>query len=80
MDNECFKTMFLQGVFMLLSRNPPPKGLANIISKSSFKAAKWIKEAKTGDTWYWPAEQETHAGVASIVGATEYSKGIAVME
>lgn len=65
---------------MLLSFNPKNDGIANIINHSAYKAAKWIKEDATGNLWYWPAEQETHAAVAAMVDVVEYTKGIAVME
>ena len=57
---------------MLLSKNPTPAGVKEIISASAHKAAKWLKTIDGKDIWYWPAEQEQHANVAKHVGITEY--------
>lgn len=61
---------------MLLACNPPKAGIIKIILASKHKAAKWLRHGD--ETWYWPAEEATHASVAALVGFSEYDKGIAV--
>lgn len=65
---------------MLLACNPPPQGVRKIIAASKFQAAKWIKDAATGEIWYWPAEASTHADMARQLSIAEYSKGIATAQ
>lgn len=65
---------------MLLSCNPTPEAIRRIIEASKFKAAKWVKDSATGETWYWPAESGSHADIANQLSITEYTKGIAVPE
>jgi hypothetical protein len=63
---------------MLISLNPPPEGIIRIIEASKYNAAKWLKDSETGELWYWPAEDFTHADIAKQFGITEYTKGIAI--
>jgi hypothetical protein len=65
---------------MFLSCNPPLDGIKRIITSSDNLSAKWIKDSKTDDIWYWPAEAAHHSAVAKLVGISEYTKGIAIME
>ncbi len=65
---------------MLLACNPPKEGIKRIIDASQYKAAKWLRNEKTGETWYWPAEESTHADFAEFAGIDDYTKGIAVTE
>jgi len=65
---------------MLLKQNPTQEEIAEIINGSEHKAAKWLKDKKTGDIWYWPAEQSFHASVAQSQGVEDYEKGMAVLD
>jgi hypothetical protein len=62
---------------MLIGRNCKPDAINRIIGASKHKAAKWLKDTKTGEIWYWPAEEFKHADIANQFGITEYTKGIA---
>lgn len=62
---------------MQISCNPSPEQISRLIALSKHKAAKWIKDLDTGDTWYWPADDTFHASVAKFVHVTNYEKGIA---
>lgn len=48
--------------------NPSPEEIARIIQASAHKAARRIVDPLTGNAWYWPAEQGTHAEGASALG------------
>lgn len=61
-------------------RNPTPAEIAAIINSSEHKAAKWIKDAATGDMYYFPPEQSTHADMAASLGVAKYEKGLVVLE
>lgn len=63
---------------MKIAFNPPPAGVKYLCASSAHNAAKWIKNKATGDMIYWPAEEATHAAVASTFGVDDYEKGIAV--
>lgn len=68
-------------VFTSLGVVPMPEGgIKTIINLSEHKAAKWIKNTVTGKTYYWVAELAQHGRVAMIVGATDYTKGIAIAD
>jgi len=64
----------------LPARNPPAERIARIIEASHHEAAKWLKDAATGDVWFWPAEQSTHAEMAKALGVADYTKGIATRD
>lgn len=63
---------------MIIACNPPDWKIRSIIESSKHKAAKWLKDSATGDTWYWAAEEFNHADIAEQFGITDYTKGIAV--
>lgn len=65
---------------MILLHNPTPETLERLIRESQHKAAKWIKDDETGETWYWPAEMSQHAKMAEHLGITKYTKGLAVID
>ncbi len=49
------------------SRNPTDHQLAALIRSSRHLAARRITDPATGDLWYWPAEQATHAEGAALL-------------
>ena len=61
-----------------ISINPTQEDIKEIISRSESKTAKWLRDSKTGDAYYWVAEKCTHAKVAGHAKVEEYTKGIAV--
>ena len=65
---------------MLPIKNPTKDEIETIIGKSEHKAAKWLKDALTGDTYYWPAEIYQHAVVAAAMKVKTYDKGIATLD
>ncbi len=48
-----------------------------LCNSSSHNAAKWIKDNETGNVYYWPSDQATHAEMAESFKITNYTKGIA---
>lgn len=44
---------------------------------SAHNAAKWIKDSETGNVYYWPSDQATHAEMAESFKIKDYTKGIA---
>lgn len=65
---------------MKVFKNPTKAEIKSVIAESAHTAAKWLKDSKTGDTYYWPAEQSQHAAVAEQYGIADYTKGIAVVD
>ena len=63
---------------MIPVRNATKAEVKALIAQSEHKAAKWLKDAVTGDMYHWPAEAYQHAAVASALKIEDYSKGIAV--
>lgn len=63
---------------MKVAHNPTAEKIAQLCADSEHKAAKWICDKATGDYWYWPAEDSTHANMAVGLCVTEYDKGIAI--
>jgi len=63
---------------MIPVRNATKAELKALIDQSEHKAAKWLKDTATGDTYYWPAEAYQHAAVACALKIENYTKGIAV--
>ena len=61
-------------------KNPSNNQILEIISSSCERAAKWLKDAQTGDMYFWQAEKAFHRNVAEQLGIKEYEKGIAVNE
>ncbi|MEC9344617.1 MAG: hypothetical protein VYB54_00215 [Pseudomonadota bacterium] len=49
-------------------RNPDDATVRRLIASSSFRAARRIVDLTSGDRWYWPAEQATHAEGARMLG------------
>ncbi len=54
-------------------KNPTNTRIAEIIASSKHKAARKITDTGTGNSWFWPAEQATHAEGAKILGV-EYDR------
>ncbi len=65
---------------MKLFKNPTKAEIKAVIAESAHTAAKWLKGSKTGDTYYWRAEQSQRAAVAEQYGIADYTKGIAVVD
>lgn len=63
---------------MIPVRNPSKDEIKALIAQSEHKAAKWLKDSATGDTYFWPAEIHQHAEVARALKIEDYTKGIAV--
>ena len=63
---------------MIPIRNATKEEVKSLIALSEHKAAKWLKDSVTGDTYYWPAEVYQHAEVAKALKIDSYTKGIAV--
>lgn len=63
---------------MIPVRNPTKQEVKALIEQSEHKAAKWLKDSATGDTYYWPAEIYQHAAVAAAMKIEDYTKGLAV--
>lgn len=49
-------------------RNPDDATLRRLIASSRHRAARRIIDSASGDAWYWPAEQATHAEGARMLG------------
>ena len=59
-------------------KNPSNERIKEIIFSSNERAAKWLKDTKTGDMYFWQAEKAFHRNIAEQLGIKEYEKGIAV--
>lgn len=62
---------------MIISRNPTPEKIKEIINLSKDLAAKWIYDPSSNDYWYWPSDAAFHANVAKSLNISKYDKGIA---
>lgn len=49
-------------------KNPTNARIAEIIASSKHQAARKIADEETGNSWFWPAEQATHAEGAKLLG------------
>jgi len=49
-------------------RNPTGEQITALVARSRHDAARRIIDPTTGDAWYWPAEQATHAEGAAKLG------------
>ena len=65
---------------MIPIRNATKEEVKALIDQSEHKAAKWLKDATTGDIYYWPAEIYQHAAVASAMKIADYTKGLATLD
>ncbi len=63
---------------MIPVRNPTPAEVKGMIDQSEHRAAKWLKDTSTGDTYYWPAEIYQHMAVAYALKIADFTKGLAV--
>lgn len=63
---------------VLPTRNPTDSAIAEIITRSEHKAAKWIKDLDTGDIYYWEAEKAFHQQIADTLHIGHFDKGFAV--
>ena len=57
-------------VFVMFApvKNPSPAEIKDLLATSQHKAARRIRDPRTGDHWYWPFEQATHAEGAKVLG------------
>ena len=57
-------------------RNPSREVILLLINTSEEYAAKWIKDAVTGDLYFWRAEKFLHEDVAKALRCRDYTQGI----
>ena len=63
------------------TQNPSEEQIKTLVALSKIKAAKWLKDRKNGDLWYWPADHfDTHAKIAKSLNINDYEKGVAVQD
>lgn len=60
---------------MILSRNPSPDKIADLISMSSDKSVMWLKDLATGDLWYWPAGHHQPEHVVQALWIEKFEQG-----
>jgi hypothetical protein len=49
-------------------KNPSTAAIRALAGKSKHDACRRICDPRSGDFWYWPFEQATHAEGASVLG------------
>ena len=57
---------------MLLSLNPNEEKIQELISLSKDKAARWLKDNKTGDIWYWQSDGAIHKEMQDALDITDF--------
>ena len=77
---SCVLGTFFKERKIKIACNPPIDKIKSLIHESKYKAAKWIKDVKTNETWYWSAENFNHSDIAEQLGISEYTKGISIQE
>ena len=55
-------------------KNPTKQDLTDILTASRHAAARRVQDPASGDFWYWPFEQATHAEGADKLGIPYHRK------